>query len=207
MSETDRTVQARGYATERVAADVATVTVPLSAHGPTGPEAINRLEEQHDIVVDALSARGVPRERIHSERYSVSDTTGPFEEAAETDGVDADRTITFDCSPSEVSRYGAAIIDTGGWIDSVELRVAADRRPVVYDELTRQAVKQARRRAETMATAHGADLGALRTLELTDTDGFSLIVDDALAAGDVADLSGGPVEGSAAVRAVYDLNP
>jgi uncharacterized protein YggE len=189
-----------------VAADVATVAVSLSTSGPTGPETVTRIQDQHEAVLDALSARGVPRERIHTERFTVSDAAGPFEEA-ETDAVDADRTITFDCSPSELSRYAAAVVDAGGWIDSVELRVAADRRSVVYDELTKQAVNQAQRRAEAMTAPHEADLGALRTLELTDTDAFSSFVDDTLAAGDIADLSGGPVEGSVAVEAVYDLDP
>lgn len=136
-------------------------------------------------------------------------TLGASQRAFDT-GVDAEFVAAVElelrCGELPVDGVATAVADAGGYVERAEPRVTEQRREAIRVELLTATTENAREQAEHVAAAEGHTVGSAVSLSTGETLGFESIVDEALASAVSADNDPGPIEFTARVNAVFELD-
>lgn len=164
------TVTGEGQA--RIAPDMASIQLGVSTQAETAAEAMAQNSEQQRAVIDALTGAGIAEDDIQTSGLNLNPLMQYGDgQALTVTGYQAVNTVQV--RVSELERLGEvldAIVGAGaneiGGI-SFTREDGAD----AQDEARRDAVADARRKAELLAEAAGVDLGPILTLRDVQTGG------------------------------------
>lgn len=161
----DRTVSTNGVAIVRSSPDEAVVTLGVTTEGATAEQAMDANAEKMTDVVDALLAAGLGQDDLATASINLYPRWNDMGTAV--DGFTAENQVTV--TVDNLDRVGAIIdraVAAGANLASgITFRVADDSASA--DEALEEAVADARRKAEVLAGAGGAQLGAV--LSITET--------------------------------------
>jgi uncharacterized protein YggE len=179
----DRTVSTTGTAIVRSAPDEALVTLGVRTDGATAQEAMDRNAEQMQAVVRALLGAGLDEDDLATASinlYPRWDDTGTT-----VDGFTAENQVT--ATVRNLDRVGT-VIDEGvaagaNLASGITFRVSNGNE--AGDRALTEAVADARRKAEVLAAAGGAELGSVVTIAESSTSvSPPVIYEEAFAAAD-----------------------
>lgn len=204
-----RQITVVGSAEARVAPDLATITAGVETRADTAAEALSLNSTAMNAVLAALDGAGVARSDVQTSQLSISPIYEPYSEnGPETQrvtGYEAANMVTI--RVRDVTRLGATVdsVTTSGAnrIFGIGFDVS-DPRPTL-DSARRDAVADARARAELYAEAAGVALGpVIRIGETTSAPGPVFMRAEAMA-DKATPVEGGTVSLQAQVEIVYGL--
>lgn len=200
----DPTVEVRGRAGTDVEPEYVVLTTELEAGGETARAAQRRIDDRLAEFTVALPATVGEGDR-HVTGRSV-DTTEELFDTALDDAFVARATLELRCDELPVDDVAVAVAAAGGSVTRTEPRVTEERREAIRAELLTAATENAREQAEHVAAAEGHTVGSAVSLSTEESLGFESIVDEALASAVSADHDPGPIEFTAGVSAVFELD-
>jgi uncharacterized protein YggE len=158
----DRTVTTTGVAIVRTAPDEALVTLGVHTDAETADEAMDQNAAHISDVIRALLDAGLEEEQLATANLSLWPRwTGDGQVVV---GFTAENQVTV--TVRDLERVGTVIdvaVDAGANLTSgITFRMSAAN--VATDRALTEAVADARRKAELLASAGGADLGAVVTI-------------------------------------------
>lgn len=182
------TVSTSGFASTKVQPDKFSVTVGVETNGTTAQEASNRNAELMDKVIAALKELGISDDQISTSYFNVYPV---YEYREQTEPCILIYPPPPECQPkNEITGYRASnsvtvTLDTAGQIDAGEVIdaaiaagannvngvyffVSSERQEEVRDGLIRQAISNARERAEIAADAVGMEITGVHSINLSD---------------------------------------
>jgi hypothetical protein len=162
---TDRTVTTNGVAIIRSAPDEALVTLGVSSEAATAEQAMDANAEAMNDVIDALLDAGLDREDLATASINLYPRWDDM--GTSVTGFTAENQVTV--TVDDLDRVGA-IIDRGvaagaNLASGITFSVSESNESV--DAALQEAVADARRKAESLAAAGGASLGAV--VSITET--------------------------------------
>lgn len=185
----DRTITVNGNATVRAEADLATVSLGVETRAKTAAEASAANAQAVETVRAALISAGVAEEDITTSGYFVNvlyDYTTETADGFKALGYTVNNTVSV--LVRDTDRVGAVIdaaLDAGAnRCDGISFSSA---RVLDYQsQALKGAVADARRKAELLAEACGAELGKIRTVTEVYSSGTYEVVEREAAAEDTA---------------------
>jgi uncharacterized protein YggE len=189
--------------------DLATVTAGVETQAPTAAEALAANSQAMATVFAALEAAGIARRDLQTSQLSLSPVYEPYRDGAEQ----PQRIVAYQASNlltvtvREVGKLGGVIDELAeagaNRLHGVGFEVARPR--PVLDEARRQAVVDARAKAELFAEAAGVTLGPV--VSLTESVAQAPVAHRARAdmAMEAAPVAEGTVSLGAEVEVVYRL--
>lgn len=203
VGDGERTITVTGVGAVKAVPDIAEVSVGVLATAPTAQAARADSDAQMSRVLAALKARGVADADIQTSQVSLSptfDRTG-----ARVVGYTAANTVTARIRDLDASGEIITAVAGGGanQISGPTLIVSDEKR--LYRKALEDAVADARVRAETIATAGGEKVGALRSATEGNNGGptpYELRASDSAA----TPIEPGTVEVKATVTATFDID-
>lgn len=204
------TVQGTGRSS--VAPDMATISVGVTTQAPTAAQAMSDNAGKQQAVIDALKAAGIAAEDLQTQGLNLS----PVQHYP---GENQPPVISGYQAQNIVSARVRDLGNLGPLLDAAVAAGATDVQSVSFsredsaaaeDEARREAITEARRRAEVMAAAAGMRLGPLVSLsDAPVSTGPSPVMyaQDARAMGAATPVETGRMMLSADVTAVYAMVP
>jgi uncharacterized protein YggE len=161
----DRTVSTSGTAIIRSAPDEALVTLGVTSEAATAEQAMDANAEAMDDVIEALLDAGLDRDDLATASINLYPRWDDM--GTSVTGFTAENQVT--ATVDDLGRVGA-IIDRGvgagaNLASGITFRVSESNESV--DAALREAVADARRKAESLAGAGGASIGAV--VSITET--------------------------------------
>jgi len=161
----DRTVSTNGVAIIRSAPDEALVTLGVSSEAATAEQAMDANAEAMNDVIEALQDAGLDRDDLATASLNLYPRWDDM--GTSVTGFTAENQVT--ATVDDLDRVGA-IIDRGvaagaNLASGITFRVSESNESV--DRALQEAVADARRKAEALAAAGGADLGAVVSIAET----------------------------------------
>jgi hypothetical protein len=177
----DRTVSTTGVAIVRSAPDEALVTLGVRADAASADEAMDANADQMSSVIGALLDAGLSEDQLATATLNLYPRWGT--DGEEVIGFTAENQVTV--TVHDLERVGTIIdlaVDAGANLASgITFRMSGEN-PAADDALT-EAVADARRKAELLAEAGGAQLGVVLTIaELTSSISPPIIYEESAAA-------------------------
>lgn len=200
-----------GHGRSSAAPDLALITLGVSTEAPTAEEAMSQNSGRQQAVIDALKAEGIEARDIQTAGLSLSPKmVYNNNEPPKMAGYVAQNTVNV--RVRDIEGLGSVLdrlVSTGA-NEISGISFARDDMAEAEDKARADAVTDARRRAEQMATAAGMKLGPIRML----SEGGApegprpLMTMRAEAKADAAvPIAAGELEVTAQVNAVFDLLP
>jgi len=159
---TQRTVAVVGTATIKAAPDEAVISLGVQTQAATAQGAINQNAERMTAVLQALVGQGIVKDDIATSYVSLYPTYG--NSGMDITGYQAQNQI--DVTVRDMEKVGAVIdasVDAGANLSNgISFRLSDQNHGV--NEALNAAVADARSKAETLATAGGAQLGQVVTI-------------------------------------------
>ena len=154
-----------GYGEVAVAPDRATIDIAVETRAPTASGAAAQNARRQRAVLDTLRASGVAAADLSTVGYSVNPEYGPRDEA-DRRGYVATNVVRVETRALDKvgALLDAALAAGANRIN--EVRFSSSRHAVMRDSATSLAIANARRTAESMARATGAQLGTLIELSM-----------------------------------------
>jgi uncharacterized protein YggE len=176
--------------------DVALVSLGVEAQAGTVGEARTQAAERMEAMLQALKDGGVEDRDIRTSRFFVQPVYDFSQQRQEVIGFLVQNSATVKIrNIDDTGSLIDAAIGAGGDLARVDsLTFTIDDPTALQDEARREAMADARAKAETLAEAAGVDLGAPRSIA---ESGGPVVVDDFLGRFEVAaqDADGGtPIE-------------
>jgi uncharacterized protein YggE len=207
--EAPRRIIVAGSAEAEAAPDLATITAGVETRAATAADALKQNSEAMAAVIAALNAAGIEKRDMQTSQLSINPVYEPVDEAR----PDAQRIASYEASNMVTVRV-RDVARLGEMLDSVTTSGAnrifgisfdvSDPRPVL-DAARRDAVADARAKAELFAEAAGVKLGAvLRLSETVNGPGPVFMRAEAMSA-KPAPVESGTVSLQAQVEIVYGL--
>ncbi|MCZ7528057.1 MAG: SIMPL domain-containing protein [Acidimicrobiia bacterium] len=162
------TITARGVGRVTGTPDTLTMTIGVQSRAASASEALTRNAERARAVIDTLKGAGVAAEDLQTSQLSIFPT---FDEEGDITGYEVTNLVT--ARVREIERAGEIVDDAVAVADD-DVRVQGiqfsieDTGPLV-EQARSQAVAEARTQAEQLATAAGVELGAVRSIEETES--------------------------------------
>ncbi|PEN09181.1 SIMPL domain-containing protein [Longimonas halophila] len=161
-----RTIHVEGEATVQVAPDEATVRFGIVTRADTPEAARTQNGEASSAALQAVRAADVPEEQIQMEQLQLRPHRVYDEERRRTveDGFEAVRTVRVTLNdPDQVPVVVAAVVDAGAnRLESVEYGL--QDRTAARNEALSEAARNARSKAEQLASALDVQVGAVHTI-------------------------------------------
>jgi uncharacterized protein YggE len=207
--ELPRQITVTGSAEAEAVPDLATITAGVETRADTAAEALARNSEAMSAVLAAIEAGGVARRDVQTSQLSISPVYEPYSEGApeaqKVAGYEAANMVTI--RVRDVARLGATVDAVTGAganrIFGIGFKVS-EPKPVL-DTARREAVADARAKAELLAEAAGVKLGpVLRIGETVNAPGPVFMRAEAMA-DKATPVESGTVALQAQVEIVYGL--
>ena len=207
--ELPRQITVTGSAEAEAVPDLATITAGVETRADTAADALARNSEAMAAVLAAIEAAGVARRDVQTSQLSISPVYEPYSEGApeaqKVAGYEAANMVTI--RVRDVARLGATVDAVTGAganrIFGIGFDVS-DPKPTL-DAARREAVADARAKAELFAEAAGVKLGpVLRIGETVNAPGPVFMRAEAMA-DKAAPVESGTVALQAQVEIVYGL--
>lgn len=205
------TVQVTGRAEMEASPDMATVYASLEKKASTAVEARQALAEQMDQVRRTLLAQGIPAGDIKNVNYSLNPNYIYTNNKQKLDGYIAQ--VDYRITVNELDKLSDVLdrgIDKGLEISQVNFGLKNES--ILERGLLTQAVKNARSRAEAVATAGGRTLGQLVGADLGSVSGMHRNIPTLyrsaameMSKDSATTLSPGTLTVSATVQLLFDL--
>jgi len=161
-----RTIVVTGMGTTRVSPDIAIVSLGVQTLGPDVGEAVQENNRRAKAVMDALSEQGVTAADMRTTNFFVSSQPqfDPMGLPTGQTNYTVDNTILFTLrAPDKLGGVLQAALRAGSnSVQSVGYSVADPSAPM--DDARQKAVADAQRQAEQLATAAGASLGKVLSI-------------------------------------------
>lgn len=197
------TVEVRGRAGTEVEPEYVVLTTEFEEGGETAVAAQRRIDDRF-----AELERELPSGFSASERHLTGRSVGTTEElfdATIDDEFVARATLELRCADLPADDLAMGVAAAGGSVTRAEPRVTDQQRDSLREELLTAATRNAREQADHVAAAEGHTVGSAVSLSTEESLGFESIVDEALASEVSADHDSGPIEFTAEVSAVFEL--
>lgn len=162
-AETNRTIEVSGEGKVSSAPDLATVTAGVTKQAATAQEALAQNNEAMEQVVATLRDRGVGPKDIQTSQFNVS----PVFEQQDRNRQEAPKVVAYRVTNqvtvkvrkiAELGQILDALVQAGGnQISGIDFQV--DDPAKLLEQARADAVRDARRRAETLAQAADVELG------------------------------------------------
>ena len=173
LADNAATITVTGEASISRAPDMATISVGVTTVGETASAALTQNSADMQKVIDRLKASGVAETDLQTTGLSVNPnwTSSKLSGGQEIDGFTAMNSLTVGIRDLEKlgAVLDAVVQDGANTLNGVTFGLV-DPRPVL-DEARKDAVADARRKADLLATAAGVKLGDL--VSITDAGGYS----------------------------------
>lgn len=146
--------------------DVAVLTLGVEAEAPSVGEARTQAAESMDAMLAALREGGLAEEDIQTTRFSVFPQYDFVEGRQELRGFAVNNTVTAKIRTIDTTgEIIDAAVTAGGDLARIDqLQFTIDDPTALEDEARREAMADARARAETLAEEAGVDLGDPRAI-------------------------------------------
>jgi len=164
QSEISRTIAVQGYGQVSVKPDIANISFNLSSTNTNFKKAISKLNSKVNSLSKALKRVGIPQKDIHSSNYNINKEFKHNYKTGEKTflGYRVSHTITLQVSSDtkSVNKVFGAIIKS---LDDVELNLSFGiKNPEESKDLMiANAIKDAKKKANVMASASGVELGRI----------------------------------------------
>lgn len=197
-------IHATGTGTVEIKPDIATLSIGVTTQGDTAATALSANSAAIEAVMMRLASNGIDaRDMQTSNLYLNPNWTGYDTGSPVISGYVASNMLTI--TVRDLDQLGAvldsAVSDGANTLNGVTFGLA-DPAPVL-DEARKEAVADARKRAELLATAAGMKLGRILTISEALPDPMAYPMYDAAAAVPVA---GGELGLSASVTIQYEIS-
>ncbi|MFB6143315.1 MAG: SIMPL domain-containing protein [Halorientalis sp.] len=200
-----QTIAVSGEGSASATPDRAVVRVAVVVEGSDPAAVRNRLESDASDLRAALDEAGVPDDAVTTAEYSIQGTP-PHREAGDRPayrGVHA-----FEVELDDTGRAGAVVdaaASAGAEVQSLRFTLAEDTREQLRDEALTSAMADARRQAETLASAGDLQVTGVASIDATAGEVQPIAFDAAATqAGGGTAIETGDVSVSATVRVVYN---
>ncbi|WP_405405797.1 SIMPL domain-containing protein [Paracoccus sp. Ld10] len=197
-----------GTGQTRVAPDMATVQLGVTTQADSAAAAMEQNSTQQGAVIEALTGAGIDQAQIQTSGLNLNPLMQYGENRAPTvTGYQATNTVAV--RVSDLARLGEVLdaIVTAGANEINGITFSREDGGDAQDQARRDAVADARRKADLLAEAAGVDLGPVLTLRDIQTGGGGprpmMRMEAAMA--DAVPIQAGEVEMSAQVEVEYAL--
>jgi len=207
---TPRTLSVSGWAKVYLTPDIATITIGVHTENADPKEAVASNNAQAQAIKEAIMALGVAEEDIQTTNFSIypSQQYGPDGKLTGTTYiVDNSVTVTVRDLSKISDILGAAVAAGANTINGIQFDVS-DKEAAVSQART-EAVQNAQKTAEELATAAGVTLGEIQSLSYY--GGYPILVMEgkgggaAVAAPSAVPVSPGQLTITADVNVVYEI--
>jgi uncharacterized protein YggE len=164
-AETSRTIEVSGEGKVSSAPDLATITAGVTTQAPAAQEALAQNNAAMEQVVQTLRDRGIGPKDIQTSQFNVS----PVYEQQDRNRQEAPKLVAYRVT-NQVTVKVRKIAEVGGTLDALVqaggnqisgIDFQVDDPAKLLEEARANAVRDARRRAETLAQAGEVELGAV----------------------------------------------
>lgn len=197
-----------GEGQSRIAPDMATVQLGVTTQADSAAAAMEQNSTQQSAVIEALTGAGIDEAQIQTSGLNLNPLMQYGENQAPTvTGYQATNTVAV--RVSDLARLGEVLdaIVTAGANEINGITFSREDGAEAQDQARRDAVADARRKAELLAEAAGVDLGPVLTLRdiQTGTGGPRPMMRMEAAMADAVPVQAGEVEMAAQVEIEYAL--
>lgn len=178
----DRAITVTGQDSAEAAPDQAVVSVAVVAEGETPAAVRQNLSAGADSLRAALTEAGVPEENVDTTEFRIEEPhQSPYETPAPEADAPAYRGVhAFAVTVEDVDRAGS-VVDTaagaGTDVRSVSFGLSEERRADLRDEALTGAMDDARRQADTLASAGDLRVTGVRRVDAS-THGYGPVAAD-----------------------------
>ncbi|WP_144905077.1 SIMPL domain-containing protein [Halobellus captivus] len=201
-----RTISTSGSGTVSADADLAVVTVAVTARADTANAAREDVAASVEEMRDALREAGVADDAVTTDSYRIRPVSDPVRESGEREitGYEAVHTYRIETTPDNAGSVVDTAIENGGSeVYGVSFTLSDERRAELRERAIERAMDAARTDADTIAAA--ADLSVTGVQSASTSGGHSPIYETRATA---ADSGGVPTQfdaGSVTVSATVDV--
>lgn len=160
-----RTISVTGTGTVEAAPDMATLMIGVTTQGATAAAALAENSKATDAVIARLAASGIETRDMQTSNLYINPNWTGYDSATPTiSGYVASNMLTVQVRSLETTGavLDAAVADGANTLNGMTFGLA-DAEPV-YKEARKEAVADARAKAELLAAAAGVKLGAILTI-------------------------------------------
>lgn len=160
-----RTISVTGTGTVEAAPDMATLMIGVTTQGATAAEALAANTTATDAVIARLTASGIEARDMQTANLSINPNWTGYDSATPTiSGYVASNMLTVRVRRLDTTGavLDAAVTDGANTLNGLTFGLA-DPEPA-YNEARREAVADARAKAELLAAAAGVSLGAVQSV-------------------------------------------
>lgn len=208
--EPPRQITVSGSAEVQAVPDLATISAGVETRGETAAAALAANSEAMTAVIAALDAGGVARSDIQTSQLSINPVYEPYREgepdSQKVAGYEATNTVAV--RVRDVGRLGETVdaVTKAGANRIYGIGFDVSDPGAALDDARRQAVADARAKAELFAGAAGVSLGpVVRIGEVTNAPGPMIMRAEAMADKAAPPVEGGTVAIQAQVEITYTL--
>ena len=160
-----RSISVTGTGTVEAAPDMATLMIGVTTQGMTAAEALAANSKATDAVIARLTASGIEARDMQTSNLSINPNWTGYDSASPTiSGYVASNMLTVRVRALDTTGavLDAAVADGANTLNGMTFGLA-DPEPA-YKEARKEAVSDARAKAELLATAAGVKLGEILTI-------------------------------------------
>lgn len=204
--DASRFITVTGTGTTQAAPDMATLMIGVTTQGATAAEALAANSKATEAVIARLTASGVAARDMQTSNLSINPNWTGYDSATPTiSGYVASNMLTIRIRALDTTGavLDAAVADGANTLNGMTFGLA-DPEPAL-DEARRDAVADARAKAELLAAAAGVKLGPVLSISDSASPMDPMpMYRDAIAASPVP-VVGGELDLSASVQVTYEL--
>lgn len=216
VSSSQNTVNVEGFSTISVAPDLLTVYFNAETEGETASEARDKNSKITNALITSLVLLGFDEKEIFTENFNIYPNYEWKNNQRIENGYKATHSLKIEISSEESNRLGDIIdagVNSGANINYINFELSQDLQNEYKAQAIELAAKDARVKAEAVASGFGKSVGKLVSVQVSDFNyypwraysGGEIMEDQAVIKEAVADIQPSERDVNARIYATYKL--